>query len=252
MTALLLRLAGPLQGWGSASKFNRRDTEREPTKSGVVGLAAAALGRRRDDDVTDLAGLRFGVRVDQPGRIIRDFHTARMMGADNSFVTERYYLADAVFVAGLEGDTALLADIDAALARPAFPLYLGRRSCPPAGRISLGLVDAPLADALRDAPWQAGAWYRRRAGERVELTGVRDAGDEDGHPFVRRDQPLSYASTRRLHGFRNAVVDAHMATMENPDARSRRDGSAAMRMAGPSTLQDPFASPEVDDVSIKD
>lgn len=251
MTVLLMRLAGPLQGWGYASKFNRRDTEREPTRSGVVGLAAAALGRRRDDDVSDLAGLGFGVRVDQPGRIIRDFHTARMRNAENSFVTERYYLADAVFVAGLEGDAALLAAIDAALSRPAFPLYLGRRSCPPTGRISLGLVEAPLADALRDAPWQAAAWHRRRTAERVELTGIRDAGDTDVHPFVRRDLPLSYASTHRRHGFRKAVADARMATVENPDARSRRVGDA-LRMAGPATRLDPFASKEADNVSIED
>ena len=49
MATLLLRLAAPLQSWGSDSKFETRKTDREPTKSGVVGLLAAALGLRRDD-----------------------------------------------------------------------------------------------------------------------------------------------------------------------------------------------------------
>ena len=48
MAALLLRLAAPLQSWGADSKFEVRKTDREPTKSGVIGLLAAALGLRRD------------------------------------------------------------------------------------------------------------------------------------------------------------------------------------------------------------
>lgn len=64
MATLLLRLAAPLQSWGSDSKFETRKTDREPTKSGVVGLLAAALGLRRDDTegLARLNGLRFAVR----------------------------------------------------------------------------------------------------------------------------------------------------------------------------------------------
>ena len=47
MATLLLRLAAPLQSWGADSKFETRKTNREPTKSGVIGLLAAALGLRR-------------------------------------------------------------------------------------------------------------------------------------------------------------------------------------------------------------
>ncbi|RMI40471.1 type I-E CRISPR-associated protein Cas5/CasD [Streptomyces triticirhizae] len=86
MTAtLLLRLAGPLQGWGDVSRYNHRDTIYRPTKSGVIGLLAAADGHQRDevrgpgDDclpLSTLAALRFGVRADRPGVLINDFHTA--------------------------------------------------------------------------------------------------------------------------------------------------------------------------------
>src|SRR5690554_5614048 len=100
MSTLLLRLAAPMQGWG-VDTFERRGTERIPTKSGVVGLLASALGRRRNESIDDLTKLRFGVRVDREGTLLRDFHTARSQ--KSAYVTIRYYLSDAVFLVGLEG-----------------------------------------------------------------------------------------------------------------------------------------------------
>ena len=116
MATLLLRLAAPLQSWGSDSKFETRKTGREPTKSGVVGLLAAALGLRRDDTegLARLNGLRFAVRADQEGSLLVDFHTAK--SRDTSYVTYRHYLQDAVFLAGLESeDEALLRELETAL-----------------------------------------------------------------------------------------------------------------------------------------
>ncbi|MFI2241115.1 type I-E CRISPR-associated protein Cas5/CasD [Streptomyces chrestomyceticus] len=86
MTAtLLLRLEGLQQSWGLSAHFHRRDTHTRPTKSGVIGLLAAADGHDRDehrepgDDflpLETLARLRFGVRADRPGSLLEDFHTA--------------------------------------------------------------------------------------------------------------------------------------------------------------------------------
>ncbi|MFD8978475.1 type I-E CRISPR-associated protein Cas5/CasD [Streptomyces sp. NPDC059564] len=72
---LLVRLAAPLQSWGAASRFSHRDTHSRPTKSAVIGLCAAALGRDRTDPVDDLARLVFGVRADHPGTPVRDYHS---------------------------------------------------------------------------------------------------------------------------------------------------------------------------------
>ncbi|MFJ4781294.1 type I-E CRISPR-associated protein Cas5/CasD [Streptomyces sp. NPDC088762] len=72
---LLVRLAAPLQSWGAVSRFSHRDTHSRPTKSAVIGLCAAALGRDRTDSVDDLAGIAFGVRADHPGTPVRDYHT---------------------------------------------------------------------------------------------------------------------------------------------------------------------------------
>ena len=132
-STLLLRLAAPLQSWGMDAKFEIRRTNREPTKSGVIGLLAAALGRRRDEPVDDLSRLHFGVRVDQEGELLRDYHTASSPKKESErYVTERYYLSDAVFLVGLESaDRDLLHSLEEALRFPVFPLFLGRRSCPP-------------------------------------------------------------------------------------------------------------------------
>ena len=74
MSTLLLRLAGPMQSWGTDSKFDVRRTQREPSKSGVIGLIAAALGIPRQDQeiLHTLVSLRFGIRVDREGTMIRD------------------------------------------------------------------------------------------------------------------------------------------------------------------------------------
>ena len=117
MSTLLLRLAAPLQSWGIDSKFDIRRTGREPSKSGVIGLICAAFGIKRDDDemVSQLATLRFGVRVDKEGHFMRDFHIARSKKGD-SYVTNRYYLADAEFLVGFESaDEELLKRIEYAL-----------------------------------------------------------------------------------------------------------------------------------------
>ncbi|MFD7413163.1 type I-E CRISPR-associated protein Cas5/CasD [Kitasatospora purpeofusca] len=72
-SVLLARLAAPLQSWGSGSHFDRRDTQLRPTKSGCIGLIAAALGLDYSDDIGSLAALRFGVRADRPGTPVHDY-----------------------------------------------------------------------------------------------------------------------------------------------------------------------------------
>ncbi len=79
MSVLLLQLAGPLQSWGDSSRFVRRETRNEPTKSGVIGMLASAQGRSREDSIEDLLGISFGVRTEQHGRVIRDLQTEKSM-----------------------------------------------------------------------------------------------------------------------------------------------------------------------------
>ncbi|MBO3129038.1 type I-E CRISPR-associated protein Cas5/CasD [Dermatophilus congolensis] len=227
MAVLLLRLAGPLQSWGDSSRFTQRLTRSEPTKSGVVGLLAAAQGRRRSDPIEDLAHLLFGVRVDQPGRIVRDFHTAirwQEPKRTSMPLSYRYYLADAVFVAGVSGDQNLLEGLNDALKNPSFPLYLGRRSCPLSGQVSLGVHDAELEEALRQVPWQASAWHRRRQGKEIDLPLYLDVGATtvtgDTVTEVVRDVPESFSPIRREYGWRE-VVRVQPQRVHNPAGHDR-------------------------------
>lgn len=210
MSVLLLRLAGPMQSWGVDSRFSRRETLRYPTKSGVLGLIAAAQGRRRTDPVEDLAGLRFGVRTDQAGQLMSDFHTAHNWETGDSMpLSSRFYLVDACFVAGIDGDRQFLDALDVAIRNPRYPLFLGRRSCPATGKISLGVVDDSLEDALRNAEWQASRWYRRKAPKTVYLHMHVDADEQDraDEVDVLRDVPESFDPRRRSHGWRNVRTD---------------------------------------------
>ncbi|MGH3805019.1 MAG: type I-E CRISPR-associated protein Cas5/CasD, partial [Pseudonocardiaceae bacterium] len=107
MSVVALRLAAPMQSWG-VNRFIRRGTQPEPTKSGVLGLIAAAKGIRRTDPLEDLLQLRLGIRVDQPGQLVRDFQTeiqwATGRKKQNSLpLSYRYYQGDAVYLAVLEG-----------------------------------------------------------------------------------------------------------------------------------------------------
>jgi CRISPR system Cascade subunit CasD len=199
MATLLLRLSGPLQAWGTQSDFSNRDTGREPSKSGVIGLLCAALGRPRGAPVDDLAGLRMGVRVDREGVIRRDYHTAGKGGyykvsggveRSTLITSDRYYLADAKFLVGLEGDNDLLMTLQAALMRPAWLLFLGRKACIPAERVWLadGLQDAPLLDALTNYPWLGGT------GQLPET--LRLVIEDENGELVRNDQPLSFKPRR--------------------------------------------------------
>src|SRR5438874_2169794 len=83
MSILLLQLAAPMQSWGTQSRFSVRDTGLEPSKSGVIGLLCAALGKPRAEQASDgfptlaeLAALRMGVRVNREGVPKVDYHTA--------------------------------------------------------------------------------------------------------------------------------------------------------------------------------
>jgi CRISPR system Cascade subunit CasD len=223
MSTLLLRFAAPLQAWGSASRFNNRTTEREPTKSGVIGFVAAAMGRRRTDRIDDLLALRFGVRIDQRGKLLRDFHTAHTFDNKQAFVSNRYYLSDAIFVIGLESENdELLQTIEEAVRHPVFPLFLGRRSCPPSGQIILGIRQGiGLIDALKDmehTEWQAKEWYQKKQPDVVHLEIVTDSDAATGNKkaFMRRDLPDSFDQKNRSYGFRNVISDPKAILVDNP------------------------------------
>ncbi len=248
MSVLALQLAGPLQSWGATSRFARRTTENAPTKSGVIGLLAAALGIERGDDtaLAELAALRFGVRIDQPGARLRDYQSAQHFDTDESMpLSERFYLADAVFVAALAGPAPLIDRLHTAVRAPVYLPYLGRRSCPPSRTLDLPddqsvHQDGDLEDVLARLPWRASDWHQQRHRNRasVDLTVLAEIpqGSDPTAPVygdVLRDQPLSFDAGHRRHGLR--TVRTTTVTVPNPQARPRPAAAAPVPAHDPTT-----------------
>lgn len=235
--SLVLRLAGPLQSWGERSQFNRRETSGEPTKGGILGLLAAASGRRRQDPIEDLLNLRVGVRIDQAGTLLRDYHTvsdyrgrqllSATVGSKGlqkptspakfTHITQRFYLQDAVFVTAINGPPSLLADLRQALRHPAFPLALGRRACVPTQPLVLDptTVRAPREQSvlwsgdaisvLEQVPWQASKERVRTLSRQRQAPSMIDlpiSVDDPQGDDLRSDLPRSFDPQFRSFGSR--------------------------------------------------
>ena len=194
-STLLIRLQAPMQAWGVQSLFDSRDTCREPTRSGVVGLLCCALGRHRDEPLDDLNRLKMGIRVDQEGRMMKDFQTARnimnAIGKPGANITsDRFYLADAVFLVGLESeDVNFLTVLLKALQHPRWLLYLGRRAFPPSKPVWLpnGLrLNEGLESALQNYPFLLGKEIYQKADQ------LRLLMDDSSGSINRQDFPMSF------------------------------------------------------------
>lgn len=194
MPTLLLRLAGPMQSWGTQSRFEHRDSHLEPSKSGVIGLICAAMGvdRRETAPVLALAGCTMGVRVDREGVLRVDYLTAQ--GDDRLYLSPKSYLADAKFLVGLESeDSALLQKAHRALQNPTWPLALGRKSYVPSPGVYLkdGLLECPLEQALLEYPLLDEAQDPQQP-----LRFVFES--QDGSGSLRFDQPSSSFAEHRF------------------------------------------------------
>lgn len=186
---LFLRLEGPLQSWGERGRWSVRDTATQPTKSGLIGLIACALGYRDDDDIRPLSQkTRLGLRVDAPGTLMTDYHTIGggydqpalltaqgkpkrgTSGDPHTELSSRDYLCEASFLAALQirdaADEVLIEHMAHALQNPVWPLFLGRKACVPSRPVYVGVGDYDnLADALSTQSgythYQAQRWYRQ-------------------------------------------------------------------------------------------
>ncbi|GAA1314536.1 type I-E CRISPR-associated protein Cas5/CasD [Saccharothrix xinjiangensis] len=216
-TSLALCFDAPLQSWGTRSRGIIRDTTLEPTKSGVVGLLAAALGKHREDDQATerLAALRMAVRVDREGILERDYHTTGNVPTTEgrghrTVVSERYYLADALFLVVLEGDPVLLEELNDRVDRPHWPLFFGRRAFVPARPLltNRALSTEPADTVIATHPWLETDPDTRKAErlntDRAPLRTVTDCGPATPRAEPRHDHPVSIA--RRTFRTRHILV----------------------------------------------
>ena len=229
---LLLRLEGPLQSWGTRSRWDVRDTGAEPSKSGVVGLLGCALGLRRDNPELERLdrALRLGVRVDRPGLISTDYQTVtgyhRTAGGEfkvsggtvknlakarengeSTIVSPRDYLHDARFLVVLASkDPSLLRQLAGErehpnwagdLCHPRWPLYLGRKSCVPTCPVFFRLTEdyESVEDALHRAEWSKPAWEAQPPA-RLDAWVEDPRGDAERQDSLRLNQGRFYAFRR--------------------------------------------------------
>jgi CRISPR system Cascade subunit CasD len=164
-TAYLAMLVdAPLQSWGFGSRFQRRTTGLQPTKSGVIGMICAAMGigkgtsqeRQTLPQLAALTMISIAIPMgSNPVRRTEDFHTVqktrRASGKmnDDPVVTRRQYLLDARFGIILGGDSALLERVASALKDPVWGVWLGRKSCIPARPLFVALCN------MHEEAWQA-------------------------------------------------------------------------------------------------
>lgn len=228
---LLLRLEGPMQSWGTRSRWDMRDTGREPTKSGVIGLIGCAMGLDRADSELERLDrdLLFGVRTDRPGVLSTDYHTVtgyhRTAAGDfkhsggtaksltkaqehgeSTIVSPRDYLHDAAFLVALAlkpehrtGSSDLLGHLVECLQDPKWPLYLGRKACVASRPILDRLTDEyeDLEDALNKEPWAA---PRSKTGQPPELEGWVEC--LDGEPEQQDSMVMERQDSMRLNQLR--------------------------------------------------
>ena len=261
---LLLRLEAPLQSWGSRSRWDVRDTAAEPTKSGIIGLLGCALGYPTyDPRLEELdAALRFGVRVEHPGRVLIDFqtitdflpsadgrfkHSGTSMGvsieklrnasdvAPATILSPRAYIEDAAFLVGLEatenGDS-VLAECARGVQDPRWPLFLGRKTCVPTRPVFEDFTDEfdGLDDALQNCPW---SWKAQQFKDRNDgkpassLTAYVEVTSAERGPEIVTRQDALRTNAARVYGFCTLKrINVDVSTNDAPTTNSDSDRSS--------------------------
>lgn len=172
MAFLVFQLDAPLAAWGDTAVGEYRGSQNWPGESALIGLLGAALGVRREDDAAHAALLRgygFAVGVLSQGTLLRDYHTAHVPGRAalkkrphatrrdelavpkddlNTILSTRDYRQNAGCLVAVQprGDAPhTLSELAAALIRPRFVLYLGRKACPPAAPLDPKIIEGESA-----------------------------------------------------------------------------------------------------------
>ena len=175
---LILGLTATMGAMGELAGHERRGAMEWPARSAVLGLIGAALGIRRGGNFANLDALSMAVAVFDSGHPLRDYHTVQTVpsavvkkpnsrpeallaanGRSNTTITLRDYRAGVFYGVAIWGGD--LPPLQAALARPVFTLYFGRKSCPLASPLGAKLVEAESPEAAMThlilPPWRQGA-----------------------------------------------------------------------------------------------
>lgn len=219
MRTILLKMAGPLQSWGSGSHYDDRHTDRHPTKSAIVGLLSAALGYRRDDErIKALNELDFAVRVDQQGKMLHDFQVAageyqkmkngtlKELSASNKrirrYISKRYYMSDATYVVAIgHADHEWIEEIHEALLAPYFALSMGRRAFPLTADFIIGVKDGDVIGTLKEHTWEGSTNVAREPDDLLPVYADYDLVESE-YRQARQDRVESFSSEEKIYNTR--------------------------------------------------
>ena len=163
---LTMWFTGPMQSWGYDSKFDTRRTLKFPTRSGITGILLAALGASgpQEELLAELTAYPLTVYSfnDEKSLSLTDYQVVgngyddsswgKMMSPKTSDggtpvgggarLTYRQYLLDRCFGAIWQMPEAVCEKFAAALQRPVFDLFLGRKCCVPSEMIFQGMAES--------------------------------------------------------------------------------------------------------------
>lgn len=237
MEYLVFRLYGPMASWGEIAVGGERQSATHPGRSAILGLIGAALGIERSDveQQQELANnYGIGVKLVAPGGILKDYHTAQVPKAErkvihhtrkselsvpagrlNTVLSSRDYRTDALAVVAVwikaESSGYTLVEFADALKKPAFHLYLGRKSCPLAIPVETQILKrSSLREALDDAVFSplicngfSSEWAAQKERRIFANEGIWYFWEEHPNPGLRQtqrteryDQPLN-----RMHWY---------------------------------------------------
>lgn len=203
---LVFTLTATFAAMGDLAGHERRGTLTWPGRSAIIGLLAAALGIRRGDDAgfARLDALSQAVGVIDAGATLRDYHTVQTVPAAaarnpgsrpealrragpqgvNTTITLRDYRVGVAYAVAIWGGP--LDGLAEALERPAFALYLGRKSCPLSFPPSPSIV---AADGPLEAMTKAARPPFGHAGQIRLVASDVPIGADDGEES-RNDRPV--------------------------------------------------------------
>ena len=221
---LVFQLYAPLASWGGQAVGQERPSDDHPSRSALLGMLAAALGIRRNEETKHRAlsdTCRFGIKLLAPGLALRDFHTISIPKGTNlnlhtrreevlcfekqsksevknqrpnPIVSSRTYRQDTLNIVTVTSDSPHygINNLTNALLKPIFPLYLGRKSCPPALPLNPKIISADNMKSALDSykPYDISSCPGMEKPRYFWEAGM-NAGITHDYSVPRYDQPVS-------------------------------------------------------------
>lgn len=214
---LSLWLEGSMQSWGVDSRHSVKDTLNFPTKSAILGIVLASMGKSGEQTELlgelgplDLQVMAYATPNVKP-TTLNDFHmvgsnydltdewqalfqTKKYSGkspvGSGAKLTYRRYLLDACFGVVIEVPDHLKDEIIQGLSNPVYDVYLGRKSCVPTDFIYKGEFDS-LEDAKNHL-----ANVAEIKEKEIQFSVIQDQDNTSKSSLLLNDVPISFGKIK--------------------------------------------------------